>query len=55
MVDSYKIMATVKSTLAKKGEHVGRPMSLKLVVVLWFVLTVIAVVGFYDHFYGGVF
>jgi hypothetical protein len=52
MVDSYKIMTAVKSTLARKGEHVGRPMSLRLVIVIWLVLTVVSLIGFYDYFFG---
>lgn len=64
MADAYKIITTVKSTLERPGDEkshelpsarVGRPMSLKWVVIVWCVLAVVGTVGFIDHFFGGIF
>lgn len=45
MTDTYRIVTAVKSTLAKRNEKVGRPMSLKLVFFVWLFLLVASVIG----------
>lgn len=45
MTDTYRIIATVKSELAKPDERVGRPISLRAVFVGWLVFLLIGVFG----------
>lgn len=52
MVDSYKIMAAVKSTLQRPNDQVGRPMSIRTVAIVWFVLLVVSLTGAYDYYFG---
>ena len=55
MPDAYKIITTVKSTLQKPSDQVGRPMSLKAVFVVWLVLLLAGLAGVYDFYFGGLF
>lgn len=47
MSDTYRIVATVKRELTKPSEHVGRPMSLKLVAAIWLVVVVGGIAGMF--------
>lgn len=52
MPDSYKIITMVKATLQRPNDQVGRPMSLRLVFVVWLILVLISGYGAYDFYYG---
>lgn len=52
MPDSYKIMAMVKATLQRPDDRVGRPMSLRLVFLVWLVLLIVSLIGAYDFYFG---
>lgn len=45
MSDHHRIVTVVRSTLAKRNETVGRPMSLKKVLFVWLALLIACVAG----------
>ena len=45
MTDTYRIITAVRSTLAKRQGHVGRPMSLRIVFFVWLFLLLASILG----------
>lgn len=52
MTEGYRLITVFKALLQKPNDRVGRPMSIRTVVIVWAVLLAISVYGAYDFYFG---
>lgn len=52
MTEGYRLMTVFKAILQKPDDRVGRPMSIRTVIIVWFVLLMGSLYGAYSYYFG---
>ena len=52
MTEGYRLITVFKALLRPQNDRVGRPMSLRAVIIVWLVLLSISLYGAYDFYFG---
>tara|TARA_R110000868_G_scaffold29080_7_gene108334 strand:- start:9324 stop:9485 length:162 start_codon:yes stop_codon:yes gene_type:complete len=52
MTEGYRLMTVFKAILQKPNDRVGRPMSIRTVVIVWAVALSISLYGAYSYYFG---